>query len=268
MTSDTQPLSSWWGSFNFNSGQNKQWHIGPLTLIVRCLDGEWQVAHEIADDFDDIDASWQTTDTDLMPETLDTNSRYIFRQTSGLLSITPLLADRAIISRPITPFNLTAGEEVTLYVSSPVWLELSVGSSAKKLQEVAIQRPSDTWFGPSTREGELCYASSTHCRLNLEDLPQRPHRAITPVLIRNQADTTLSVERLNVPAPLLPLYAAANGQLWTSKISLIREKDGDMAELQIDNTSPLEAKAAEQLSKPRQTASGSALIRAFNTVFS
>jgi hypothetical protein len=269
MTSDVDTPLSWWGKYTLECKQNRIWNIGPLTLIVRCLAGEWQVANERADDFNEEQHAWLSSITDLLPETLENNSRYVFHQTSGLLNIRPLLADRPIISRPYTPFYLTAGEEVTVYVSTPLWLELSVGSKSKKLlEEIAIQRPSDTWFGPSTREGDLCYASSTHCRLDLEELPQRPYRAITPVHICNKADTTLAVERLNVPAPLLPLYASSKGQLWTPKITLIRDKDGDMAELVIDNKPPKEAVRAVKLSEPRETVDEGVLFRAFNAVFS
>ena len=136
------------------------------------------------------------------------------------------------------------------------------------LQSIAIQRLSDTWFGPSTLEGELCYASTTHCRLNVKELPQRTHRVITPVLIRNQANTTLLLERLNLPTPLLPLYCSSSGQLWTPQVTLTREKDGDQAELIIDNKPPVEAGQLLKLNEARDIADNGVLFRAFNTVFS
>ncbi len=258
----------WWGSFTLPIEQSLQWRIGPLTLVVRCLEGEWHIGHQRTVDFDKDDTTWEFQPTDQRPEALDKHSRYIFSKMVKRLTLTPRLADRPIISRPRVPFNLTAGEGVTLYVSSPLWLELALETSpATVLEEVAIQRPSDTWFGPSTLEGELCYASSTHCRINLSELPQRTHRAITPVLIRNQADTTLTVERLNLPAPLLSLYTCANGQLWTPRVTLIRGKHGDMAELKIDHKAPKQAESPELLSTPRNTANAGVLIRAFNAVF-
>lgn len=249
--------------------QTRQWRIGPLTLDVRCLQSEWQIAYEQKRDFDENNISCEINDIDVFSETFSNTARYIFRKTSGLLIVTPLLADRPIISRPNTTFNLTPGEEVKLYVSTPLWLKLGTGvnDAEEELAEIAIQRPSDTWFGPSTLEGELCYASTTHCRLNLEEMPHRPHRAITPVVIRNQANTMLSVDRLNVPAPLLSLYASSNGHLWTPTITLVREKDGDMAGLKIDTSAPTEAHGGIQLSQPRQTSNTDIFIRAFNAVF-
>lgn len=275
MTDAEQAPSTWWGRFKFEIEHNKIWQIGPLKLIVRRLESEWQVAFERLDESDagsskpsGANTIWYVADTDQLPETLKDNSRYVLQDNTGQLNIVPILADRPIISRPITPFNLTAGEEVTLYVSSLLWLQLSVGSAPiKALKEIPIQRLSDTWFGSSTLEGELCYASSTHCRVNLEDIPNRAHRALTPVLIRNQADTTLLVERLNLPAPLLHLYCANNAQLWTSKVTLIREKDGDIASLKIDDTPPTEAKGAVQISEPRIKVSNGSIFRAFNAVF-
>jgi len=269
MTRKTDKTGSWWGDFHIENEKNIEWRIGPLKLIVRRLNNEWHIAHEPINDLDNDDFFWGKKDTDQLPDSLNNNSRYVFRDTTGQLSITPQLADRPIISRPLTPFNLMAGEEVTLYVSTSLWLEVATGSSPKKiLQSIAIQRLSDTWFGPSTLEGELCYASTTHCRLNYEDLPQRAHRAITPVLIRNHTNTTLLLERLNLPTPLLALYVSSSEQLWTPQVTLTREKDGDMAELKIDNQPPSVAEQMQQLNEARNKVDNGVLFRAFNTIFS
>ena len=269
MTKKIDKPTTWWGDFQFENEKNKEWLIGPLRLVVRRLSNEWHIAHEPIDDYDNNGVFGEINDTDQLPESLDNNSRYFFREITDQLSITPQLADRPIISRPLTPFNLMAGEEVTLYVSTSLWLQVATGSSPKKtLQTIAIQRLSDTWFGPSTLEGELCYASTTHCRLSFTDLPQRSHRAITPVLIRNKASTTLLIEKLNLPTPLLSLYVSSNDQLWTPQVTLTRQKDGDMAELKIDNQ-PLDiAGQMLQLSEARNKADNGILFHAFNTFFS
>jgi len=269
MTVETNQQSTWWGLFKLEIEQNKEWHIGPLKLIIRRLINEWQIAHESNENFDSTDFSWEINDTDQQPESFKNNSRYILNDSSGQLIITPKLADRTIVTRPNIPFNLAAGEEITLYVSSPLWIELDAGSTiVKPLTSIAIQRLSDTWFGPSTLEGDFCYAATTHCRLNLEDLPEHSHRAITPVLIRNRSDSTLLLERLNLPIPFLPLYTSPTNQLWTPQITLTREKDGDMAELKIEEKPPTEIGAMEKVSDARNKENNNVLFRAFNTVFS
>lgn len=269
MTNEVNKQPSWWGNFKLQIEDNKQWQIGKLKLIVRRLIDEWQIAYEPTEGFHREDTNWEIKNTEQLPETLNNNSRYVLHNTTGQLIITPQLADRSIISRPHIPFNLTAGEEITLYVSSSLWLEIAIGSTPKKiLTSIAIQRLSDTWFGPSTLEGEFCYASTTHCRTNVEDIPDRSHRAITPVLIRNQSKTTLLLDRLNLPTPLLPLYASSTGQLWTPQITLTREKDGDMAELKIDSRPPKNKGRMKKINEARKTTDSSVLFRAFSTVFS
>jgi len=266
MTVETNNDLTWWGAFKLDIEKNKEWHIGPLKLIIKRLKNEWQIAHESADTFDSMDFSWEIKDTEEQPNIYSNNSRYILHDTTGQLIVTPRLADRSIVSRPHIPFNLAANEEIVLYVSSPLWIDLNVGTT--HLKSIAIQRLSDTWFGPSTLEGEFCYASTTHCRLNYDDLPRRSHKAITPVLIRNQSKTTLLLERLNLPIPLLPLYTSLSGQLWTPQITLTREKDGDMAELTIDNEPPTEIDSVELVSEAREKLHDNILFRSFNTVFS
>lgn len=268
MKEDLQKRPSCWDEFTLDTGKCFEWRIGPLSVVIRRLDIEWQIAHTRQEDTNFTNEPCDFSETDILPETIENYARYMFRETTGVLTLKPLLADRPVISRPHVPFSLTAGEEVTLYVSTPLWLEVAVGKSRMKLCEIAIQRPSDTWFGPSTREGELCYASTTHCRHSREELPYRAHRAITPVLIRNKVDSTLLIERLNVPAPLLPLYSTPDGHLWTPKIQLLREGNGDMAALKIDTKPPADAKNAKQVSGPRIVTNESGLIRAFSSMFS
>ncbi len=268
MTDNFTNQSTWWGQFELALGKSLQWQIGPLTLLVQHLPGEWQIFHNSEEENEDNAISWNMNETDQSPDDLNKTSRYIFRREAQQIEIKPALADRPVISRPRSPFNLPAGEEVTLYVSTPLWIEICAGESPKKLEEIAIQRPSDTWFGPSTREGELCYASRTSCRHNLEEIPLRPHRAITPVHIKNRADTTLLIERLSLPVPMLPLFANKDGVLWTPKVTLIRDRDGDMAALRIDDNAPQEASNACLINPPRKTAGVGTLVRAFGSLFS
>ena len=119
---------------------------------------------------------------------------------AGEIALTPALADRPVVARPEKPFCLPAGAEAVVYVSSPLWVVLSTAQDLK-LAEIPIVRPSDTWLGPSTREGELCYASRTFLRLSLDNLPRRPHRATSMVRILNHADTALPLRALKLPAP-------------------------------------------------------------------
>jgi len=96
----------------------------------------------------------------------------------------------------------------------------------------------------------------------------RPHRAITPVVLRNQAKTPLFLERLSIPVTFLPLFGSLDGLLWTPQITLAREEDSEMAALKIDERPPRAAQRPVRLCEPRETASMGMLFRAFSALFS
>src|SRR3569832_2052166 len=229
---------SWWGGFNLEQDEALRWRIGPLTLWLRRRLHEWQLAHRRDDG--EIDHP---------------------HLAAG--ELVPMLADRPVVTRPVVPFYLSGGEEVTVYVSSPLWVRILTGGVF--MQEVATQRPSDTWDGPNTREGELCYASETHCRLSLDELPWRPHRAVTPLLLRNRDRRPLLIERLNLPVGYLSLYANEQGALWTQTVTIKREQGSDV--LDVGTASPAEAGAARLVCRPRSEPDKGGVIRAFTSLF-
>ncbi len=259
-------VKPWWGRFSVPRDHRGRWCIGPMDLHVRHVRQEWHVASESLRDVLDrtldisVDAP-SPTNSDLV------FSRFCFRETTKDLLISPQLPDRAVVIRPEAPLYVPAGEEVTLFVSLPVWIRIEAGKPAKFLQELPIHRPSDTWFGPSTREGDLCYASRTSARLNVNDVPFRPHRAVASVVIRNAAEDPLFVERLNVSAQHLSLFATPDGYLWTEGMILEREADGEAVQAHFEKTAPAVAKDAVLLSGPRIAPDNNLLKRALHSFF-
>jgi hypothetical protein len=189
--------------------------------------------------------------------------RFGFRKASGQLELRPALADRPVVVNPEIPFALPAGEETSLYVSVSLWLQIHTGNPASLLLEEPVFRPSDTWFGPSTMEGELCYAGRTGARLNLENLTVRPQRAICAVRIRNRAATLLPLQRLKLPAPNLSLFTSAEGHLWTEALTLDRDQDGELASLRLGKGPPREARDPVHVNGPRARIERGLLVRTF-----
>jgi len=255
---------SWWGGFNLEQDEALRWRIGPLTLWLRRRLHEWQLAHRRDDgeiDHPPLEAGMPESEWSRAAEAH--LERFVFRETKAAVELVPMLADRPVVTRPVVPFYLSGGEEVTVYVSSPLWVRILTGGVF--MQEVATQRPSDTWVGPNTREGELCYASETHCRLSLDELPWRPHRAVTPLLIRNRDRRPLLIERLNLPVGYLSLYANEQGALWTQTVTIKREQGSDV--LDVGTASPAEAGAARLVCRPRSEPDKGGVIRAFTSLF-
>ena len=262
MTTTTQ--TSWWGDFELAEGVTGYWRVGPLELWVSNLAHEWRIHYRREDAALDDTLSVAIpaeTAADEHTESL----RFGFGKTGTKLNLLPVLADRSVVVKPEVPLYIPSGEEATLYVSTPVWLRLSLES--RKLLELPSYRPSDTWFGPSTIVGEFCYASSTAGRLSLNELEFRPHRAVTPLCVRNRASDPLLLERVKLPVQYLAVYRSRDDFLWTQKVTLERAEDGDLAGLNISKTVPKEVGSTVRLSEPRQRPDKNLVVRAFSKLF-
>jgi hypothetical protein len=242
-----------------------RWDIGPSTLWVYRSSRDWRVVHRPSTDpvtadpmaqrstltvplgEDEMAAVLETEDPDLVTH------RYSVRDTGETVALRPALADRPVVARPEHPLAVLPGESVTLYLSTPLWVRVELPASERLLQEVPSHRMSDTWFGPSTREGELCYATRTAGRLQLDRLPTRLHRALTPLRVRNRASDALELERVQLPAPHLALYRTPDDVLWTEAVTMIRREGETGADVRIAGGTPPDVEEASRVQEPRES---------------
>ena len=191
------------------------------------------------------------------------------------LRLVPILADRPVIARPAHPFTLPPGAAVTAFISTTLWVDLSLQESAVSLQKSALKpdksvvtlplfRPSDTWFGRSTIQGELCYAMRTALRMNLADMPRRPHRAITAVHINNRGPDPLRVHRIRLPVQHLTLFSDDTGELWTQALQMSRADAGE-ATIELRSSPPAIAGNTRLVSPPRTPSEPSKLLKAITS---
>ena len=256
----------WWGSWQLGEGEARRWEIGPLRLLVERREREWRLSHEHGDDPLDLSRA-VAVEADPEPLGEPEDRRRVPTTDDGRIAIKARLADRSVVFRPEMSLIVLPGEGVDLFVSSPVWVEVSCGAEGRALPEIPSYRPTDTWLGSTPIKGELCYASRTHCRLHVEELPMRPHRAITPVRVRNHGNESLVLDRMSVPLPNLSLYADEGDRLWTSAVELTRERDDvDLAKMRIAEEPPDGAKAPP-LASPRRAPEAGGLVRAFAGLF-
>ncbi len=266
----------WWGETTVPTDEARRWVLGPTRLWFVRRPHEWLVSSGASDTAADagLDASVEADVAEASAAVPDdaTTMRFSFGATEPRLRLAPRLADRPVVVRPDTPFYVPAGEEARLFVSTPLWVRVSVGTKDTFLIELPSHRLSDTWFGPNTLDGELCFAARTSARLELASLPRRAHRAVTPVVVRNRAAEPLLLDRLKVPVGLLSLFADDSGAVWTERVTLVREQDGDLAAIQLDRGAPREALAAGgaapvPLAGPRQATESRLTLRAFTRLF-
>ena len=115
--------SSCWGTFSLVPGEVRRWRVGPLTLWLQRLEGEWRVAWEPPDapDAAAVEAAALVDDAggaDLLER--EHAKRFAVAGAGGQITLSPALADRPVVARPEKPFHLPAGAEAVVYVSSPL----------------------------------------------------------------------------------------------------------------------------------------------------
>lgn len=256
---------TWWGEWTIPLGTAGRWRIGPLTLTLSHRVGEWR-AHQArgTDPLDDALLVEVPCEPDLdVPSSSVT--RFALAAPSPVVQVRPSVADRPVVFRPDMPFYLLPDEEVRLYVTTPLWIQVLIGGD-RLLLDTPTHRPSDTWLGPNTRVGTLCYAGRSTARLDPAELHIRPGRVATPVVLRNRARDSMLVDRLSLPVRSLPVYADESARLWTSRVTLVRHEAGTLAGLEIDPGPPLEAGTAAPVAGPREPSERNILFRAFSAL--
>lgn len=287
-------LSPWWGEYHLPRGARGRWRIGPLELRVEHRGEGWDLAWRRSGDrrseelltecpvTDESEAasgpgSASQAQSEAAPDRRpcdDFSRRSVLlgeahdsSKEHGLI-LTPLAADRPVVTRPDNGCLVLPGRSVTVYVSTPLWLRVESEEGETLLEEPTV-RLSDTWFGPSTRVGELCYAIRTHAFPDLAELPVLAFRAITRLRIENTSHSELELIRLSLPAPNLSLWFDADHPergLWTSYVVLRRSSDGETAEVDVVRGAPPELAKPERVSWPRQRQSRNVVVRAMSAI--
>jgi hypothetical protein len=240
-------------------------------LWVSNLEREWQVAHRWSDDpFDDaleIARDDVERPADLRP------SRYLFSDSLSLLSLTPRVADRPVVTRPELPLIIPGGESATIYMASPLWVELATGSAGTggkpnkllpSFLELPVWRASKTWFGDDNLDGTLCYAARTRARVEPGDV--RGPRITTSARINNHHGEGLLIERLALPLPQMSVFRDEQGMLWT-EATTVPYSGAATGPARIESAPPPEAGKVTLISRPREDRHTNVLARALSAAF-
>jgi len=256
----------WWGEFTVPKDRVLRWQIGPTTVWIHHTQRDWRIARRTGTDpFDTRLSVAQPSEVEY--DASANPARYALRENDDTVRVVPAHADRPVIVNTAKPFYLPPGEETTLFIGTPLWIRILAGRRNVTLEEFPLFRPSDTWFGPNTLTGELCYASRTTARLDLGNLPLRPHRAVSAARIRNRATTSLLLERFKVPVRHLSLFSSAAGHLWTESLTVERQEDSEHASVRLDGKPTRIVGSTTFVSSPREKVSKGFLLETFGSFF-
>lgn len=235
-------------------------------MTVTRLDNEWRICRESSGNPFDAAVRVGEPAKPSEPAPNATLDRYGVADRSESISLRPLMADRSVVTRPEHPLSIPPRQTVFMYVGMPVWVRLGADGPERSLGEFPAYQPTETWWGPDTMEGEVCYATLTYGRLRLGDVVVYPHRVLAAVRIQNDADKPLYMERLNLPARTLSIFAAPDGRLWSEEVTLARTAGEDYADLTVGKAPPAQAGKATLVSPPRDPARAG-VFRAFGRLF-
>lgn len=263
MSARIQSEGSWWRTLTLEVGETAVGTLEDFRLGLHRGRCEWLVWHGPRVE-DDEALVWRASKERLEDRPSGTLNRHVFRETEGEACVCPALADRPVVVRPMTELAVPPGEEAVIYVSTPLWVRVELLGPKVVLLDVPVSRPSDTWFGSSTRHGEICYSSVTRARLQVSGEPPRNDRALTEVRVLNRAPATLPMSRLSLPVPYLSLFPDDEGNLWTESVTLEHADVTDFATLQIGE-GPAGVRR-EPLTDPRRAGGRGALVRAFSAL--
>jgi len=237
-------------------GESIQLEFGQLLLNISHSPFEWTLQYRYRYKLVEQPAA------EYGPETV---LRYVFDKSEKTVSITAMLADRAVVSRPLSPISLMAGTSTQIFISTPLYLAINVGSH--RLIELPVVRLSDTWFGNKSA-GELCYSDTTRARLDPSAVENLYFKAVTPVTIKNQSSRQLLLDRINVPVPMLQLFRmpGADKSFVTTSINVTLSESVD--ETRIQPGSAQEHRDAELISPARKPQKKQFLYRAIDLFLS
>ncbi len=257
----------WWGALEVGEEQGASLVVGPCSVWIEHRPHEWRIAVHQSPHILSTDVEVCTGIEPVAGHADAEVHRYAFRSSEALIHVIPATADRSVVVRPQEPFHVLPGQSVDLYMSTALWMRVEATRRRVFLMETPTTRPSDTWFGPSTRAGELCYASRISAHLRQSEIDSWPARAITKVVLQNRARETLRFERFALPVPHLSLYADSADRLWTQSATVRWDSSGAPAQVLLASGPPAEARGASAVGKARRPPTQNVLTQALSALF-
>ena len=213
-----------WDQYDIEQNVCYMMQLGPLSAWIRKIDDEIHIATQRTEEsLSNVTAEPKFEICEQIPKDI-TWTRYIIENNAKLISLKPIMPDRAVLVRPEEPLKLPAGRKATFYVRIPIWVNIEIASSAfAGLCELPTIEQSNIWFGDAV-SGELCYSLRSKARRKFIDFTPMSHRVICPVVIQNKSKETIDISRICIQSQHLNIYSAES-LMWTNDIEITFQTD-------------------------------------------
>jgi hypothetical protein len=254
--------ANWWGHYEVPIDGWRLFELGQMRVWAGRFAGEWRFATE--PNPAGKTEGWETKVVEAGPEWF---ARYAVTDEQNKLLLAPILPERPLVFRPRVPLYLPENQELTVYVEIPLWVAFCSVDPLREVASFPLQVLSDTWFGPTTREGELCYACKTPLAIGFRYRELSSFRATCAISLANRGPTPLKLERIRVRVEALALFQENNGRIWTQDVIFDRTRGNDPIAMQIRPGPPSAAKNATQIAGPRSSESANLVLKALSHLF-
>jgi len=257
-----------WDPIELRTEDCRRWRLGPARVCVRRTDAEWHVAvvYEAESADEDVTGGDRVVveACEPPPEGLEWR-RWVAAEDGGVVQVTPMMPDRAVVVRPEQPISIPSGAKAQFFVSIPVWLRISAGpGKATTLSDLPTAILSNIWFG-DPMSGELCYSLKTRARRTFDAADTRANCALSPLLIENAASEQLPFERLCIRAEHLAVYPGES-QLWTNAVTVKSRGADETGQLDYGQSPPRWEPVGKPLCDPREPFNRGMLKRTFSNI--
>jgi hypothetical protein len=259
------PLVAPWGEIQLEVDQPVARRIGPRDLWLHLRQGEIRLAHAKAEE--------GTEEPPAPPEEVSAWSRWALPARGNdaspvRVTLRPGLPERPLIVQPEVPFALLPRAQAHVYVRIPLTIRVEVArptGEAVLLRTLPTLELSDTWWGDFIG-GELCSWLTTTARRAVDASLLEPHLAICPLVMVNQSDADLKVEKLAFRVEHLSLFSDPPG-FWADESRVRYQGEQEGSQIDMTGEAPKEATDPQRVLAPPVPARG---IRAltFNRLLS
>ena len=264
-----------WGSFNFKDDREKMVYIpGVAKIHFRKVMNELWVAVERGDEVRDDEEFTEKAKSIEKEESAGAEvedekawSRWVLNTNEPEIEIHPAFQELPLVVRPEYPIRMVSGSEAKFYTRVPIIMQIiDLAENGLKITEVPSIPLVRTWFG-TFLSGEMAYWLKTTARREISKDMFKSHLCICPIVIKNNSDEELHVEKLCLRVDRLSIFKDnSTNQLWSDQMKIECKGQDNYSDLVVSGKQPDEVIDGQLVGKPRNPLKKGIAEKTFNII--